>query len=247
MNFDKQLFRCHNSAVLLSEGNARSKVKGISDTLRKELTKVFIRNRYGIEEVIASKYIEKGLAVEEDAITLLSRHCKTFYKKNEERISNDFVSGVPDLFIGKTILEAIEVIDIKASWDIFTFYNSINEPLNPFYYSQLQCYMWLTGARTSRLVYCLVSTPETIVNDQKRRLAWSMGLIDEFDNPDYVRASELIDLNSNFDRIPIAERIHERVIEFNPDHIEQLKERIIYCRKWLNETYGNLTELIPIK
>jgi len=62
----------------------RSKNELLSETTKKYLREVMIYEKYGRKKDISNKYIEKGLAVEEDAITLYSRFTKVFYKKNEK-------------------------------------------------------------------------------------------------------------------------------------------------------------------
>ena len=54
---------------------------------------------YKRREEIYSKYMEKGTAVEEQAITLLSLITRNVYFKNEENITNEYISGTPDLFL----------------------------------------------------------------------------------------------------------------------------------------------------
>ncbi len=59
--------------------------------------------------------------------------------ENEERITNEYITGVPD--VNTDVL-----IDVKSSWDAFTFFEKVveDELKNKDYYYQLQGYMWLT-------------------------------------------------------------------------------------------------------
>jgi hypothetical protein len=70
----------------------------LSETTKTHLIDVYVANRYGRQEDIQSKFIEKGLAVEEDSITLYSRIKKDFYKKNEDHLKNSWIKGTPDLY-----------------------------------------------------------------------------------------------------------------------------------------------------
>lgn len=85
---------------------------------------MYVQARYGREKDITNRYIAKGLHTEEDAITLYSRVKGEFYKKNSERITNDYLTGEPDLFEGETIFKAEATIDTKSCWDLFTFNNA---------------------------------------------------------------------------------------------------------------------------
>ncbi len=159
---------------------------------------------------------------------------REFYKKNKTRITNDFLNGEPDLSDNEDIKKAKIIIDTKASWDIFTFFKSKYEPLNKDYFWQGQSYMALTGAETFKLVYCLVNTPDHLVQDEKRKLAWKMGLIDADINQNYLEACKELDKLAVYDDIPKEERIHEIIIQRDDSSIERLYERINICREWMS-------------
>jgi hypothetical protein len=232
-NADNILFRCSSLGKIMT--NPQTKSETLSETCKSHLSEVFVTNVYGRKKDISNKYIEKGLQVEEDAITLFSRIEKTVYLKNVENIRNAFISGTPDLYAGESIHKADVIIDTKSSWDIYTFFATKDaSKLNKMYYWQLQGYMWLTGAQTSKLAYCLVNTPDTLIEDEKRKLAWKMGVIDEMANPDYLEAVEQIEKLGRYDDIHFKERCN--IININRDSgaIEQLEARVIACRQWMN-------------
>lgn len=233
MNFDNFLFRASSTGYLMTE--SRSKTDPISETTKTHLIDCYISAIYGRREDISNKYIQKGLQVEEDSITLYSRHKKTYYKKNESRLSNNWIMGTPDLFEGETIETASHIIDIKSSWDIYTFFRNLSKDMNKAYYWQLQSYMDLTGAKSATLAYCLVNTPEIMIEDEKRKLAWKMGIIDPSGNSEYEDACAEIERSMIFDDIPINERVIEFKIERNDEDIEKLHKRVEICRTWLNE------------
>lgn len=228
---------------MLGELMTESRSKGdIGETFKSALMSCFIEAKYGRKKNIQNKYIEKGLAVEEDSITLYSRVKKKFFQKNEETLVNDFFIGTPDLFEGPSIHEATAIIDIKSSWNIHTFFSTIIKPQNKSYYWQGQAYMDLTGAKTFKLVYCLVSAPEQIINDEKRRLAWQMGVATD-DNELAQKAFEELDREMIFDDIPIEERWIQQVIMRDDNAIESAKEKMKVCRDFLNKLIYKL-ELI---
>ena len=233
-DFSKTLFRASGNGQLMVE--PRSKTETLSETTKTYLIGVMIDQVYHRRKDIMNKFVQKGLMVEEDAITLLSRVRKQFYKKNEDHLENDFVKGTPDLFDGETIKTATKIIDIKSSFDIFTFFKSKMDAINKDYYWQIQTYLDLTGTTSGELVYCLVDTPDTIVEGQKRRFMWDAGIKgeDEFNH----EAFEMIDKLSKYDDIPMTERIHTKVIERNQDDINRLHDRIIQCREYMNETFN---------
>lgn len=218
----------------------------ISETTKGYLIELFVEAKYGREKEISNKYIEKGLKVEEDSITLYSLHTKNFFKKNTERITNEFLTGEPDLSDGNDIRKAAIICDVKSSWDIHTFFKAKFSETNKDYYWQGQSYMALTGAKTFKLVYCLVNTPDVMIADQKRKLSYQMGQTsDQSIDNDYIEACAKIDALSNYDDIPIAERINEITIERNDADIERLYARIKQCREYMNKNLFKVTELTP--
>lgn len=231
-NADNILFRCSSLGYIMTE--SRSKAEPISETTKSHLADKYVSAKYGRETDISNKYIRKGLLVEEDAITLYSRVNKEFFKKNELTISNSYIIGTPDIFTGSIIHEAETIIDIKSSWDIFTFFRTTQDKLNKMYYWQLQGYMALTGATSARLVYCLVNTPEPLIYDEKNKLRWKMGVINPETDENFTAACDELERLSKYDDIPMVERINEIYIERNDADIEMLYERVKQCREWMN-------------
>lgn len=242
MDFSTHLF--HPSSLGKIMTSARVKSDPLGETCKKALVACYIEAKYGRKKDISSKYIEKGLAVEEDSITLYSRVRKVFFKKNAEQIKNDFFIGTPDLYIGESLQSAKTIIDIKSSWDIHTFFNVFVSPINSDYYWQGQAYMDLTGADTFKLAYCLVNTPETLINDAKRKLMYNMGAIDD-QLPEVVEALAALEKEMVFDDIPKEERWIEFTIPRNDEDIQAAKDKIKYCRAFLN-TIANQPELATV-
>lgn len=238
-NANNILFRCSSLGLLMV--TPRSKTETISETTKTHLVDVFVSNKYGRKTDISSRAINKGLAIEEDSITLYSLHTGNYHLKNEEHLKNDYIMGTPDLYEGKSITDSTLVIDVKSSWDIYTFFRSKNDKLNQRYYWQLQGYMALTGARKAKLVYCLIDTPVMLINDEKKRLAYKMGIIDEATNKPYVEACNDLDRLMTYDDIPRSERIHIIDIEYCEEDVEKLYKQIENCREWLNKNLFNIT------
>lgn len=233
-NADEIKIRASRIGAIMTE--PRSKSQTLSETCKTYLNELFISVKYGRKKDIENEYITKGLLVEEDSLTLYSRHKKFFYKKNADTIENDFICGTPDIIlsekIGDVFLPSV-IIDIKSSWSIFTFFNEASD-LNKTYYWQLQSYMALTGASNAILAYCLVNTPDVLINDQKRRLQWKMGVIDDTDKT-YQQACDEIDRLSIYDDIPMSERVIEIPIARDDEAIERIYQRVKDCRAWMNE------------
>lgn len=201
----------------------------------------------------SNKYVEKGLAVEEDAITLYCRVKKEMFTKNEIRLNNEYFTGELDLFKGESITKAERTIDIKSSWDWTTF-PSICDTIDSDYDYQGQTYMSLSGAGMHTIAYCLVNTPANLILDEKRKLAWKMGII-ETESPEYIAACIEIEKNCIVDMelfckhnpyfefhcknweydIPMSERVYEMDVVRDEKKIEKMINRSIECRKWMNQ------------
>lgn len=226
---DKILFRPSSAGKLMTE--PRSKSETLSETTKKYLVEVFINHKYRRFKDISNKYIAKGLQNEEDSLDLYSLAVNTLFEKNEKTFENDFIKGTPDIIHNGCI------IDVKSSFDIFTFYDAKTEGLNKMYYWQLQCYMWLTDCQNAKLVYCLTDTPLSVIADQKRKLLWQMGVNENDSN--YLEACQKIDDINTYIDIPIKEKYFEIEIKRNDDDIEKLQKRILDCRTWIKENLAN--------
>lgn len=231
MNASEILFRASSVGKLMTRPQSGG---GLSKTCTTYLQELFVEKVYGRKKLIISKYIEKGLMVEEQAVTLYSRVKKTFFRKNEERLFNEFVTGIPDTFEGKSIHEADATVDMKSSWDLFTFSKTKFEKVDADYYWQGQTYMALTGAKVHKLIYCLIDTPDVMVQDEKRKLSWKMGLVDQDTNDDYLEACAEIDRLSNYSDIPMGEKINEIIIDRDEKAIASIYERVEQCREWMD-------------
>lgn len=233
MNADNIKFRASSMGYLMTDPISKS--EEISETTKVHLIDVFVSNKYGRNTDVLNKYTTKGLMVEEDSLTLYSLFKKQFYKKNQDRIENEWITGCPDI-------TTPELIDIKSSWDIYTFLRINAKKLNANYYWQLQAYMDLTGSETSKLAYCLVDTPDALVFDEKRRLQYKMNVIDP-ENEDFIKACAEIDKLSKYSDIPLSEKVIEIEIKRNEEDIKRMHERVEKCREYMNrELFKSLIE-----
>ena len=204
----------------------------LSDTAKVHLSDIHTRMTTGRQNDIENKYIKKGLMVEEDSITIYSRIKKKFFKKNTQRLKNDYIDGEPDIFEGESIGSAISVPDMKSSWDLYTFRRTFVKKLNPIYFWQLTGYMWLTGAKIAPLAYCLVNTPAPLIESAKRQLWYKLGCPDETSD-NFVEACNAIEKSMIYDDIPLNERLLEYIVERDETQFETIKKYVIAGRKYL--------------
>ena len=201
----------------------------ISETAKTLLIEIYLANKYGRWYDISSKYLEKGTRVEEDSFDLFALHTKKMYEKNETNLSNDWITGTPDIIKDDT------VIDIKSSWDLRTFWNAKMSDLDKGYDWQLQGYMWLTGAQRAQLVYVCVDTPNDLIEREKRNLAYKMGITPDSYNQETEDKLKEIERLYRFDDIPVAERVHIIDVPRDEKKIAEIAPRVEAARIWMNE------------
>lgn len=211
----------------------------LSATCKSYLVECYVTEVYGRDKDIYSKYMEKGLMVEEDSITMYSLFKKEFLKKNEERLSNSFIEGCPD------VRQPGRVIELKSSWDIFTFFNSKLANIKSDYDWQLNGYIWLDNAQDGTLVYCLIDTPETLIQKELNTLMWNMGAATS-ESPEFLEAKAKLEHSMRFGDIPREDRVHEKYVRRDDSKINQIPDRVKECREWLHELHTNITERAKI-
>lgn len=179
-----------------------------------------------------NKYTEKGKLAEPDSIALINFLDDAKYVKNDVRVENEFLSGIPDIIDESNGVPRI--IDVKSSWDWETFAENIGKPLNPLYWWQLQGYMDVKGFEVGEVSYCLVDTPESIINDEKIKLAKRMDAL-TIESPEYRLAEALLVNNLTFSDIPAIERRLKYPVERDQDAIDKIHSKVPKCRDYLFE------------
>ena len=119
---------------------------------------------YGYDEEISSKYMEKGILVEDDSIKLYNEVFFTDYTKNTERRSNDWITGEAD------IVTPVKIIDIKSAWSLATFPATSARADKIEYEWQGRAYMWLWDVDQFEIAYCLVNTPDELIGHEQQDL-----------------------------------------------------------------------------
>lgn len=207
----------------------------LSEACQVYLMELYSYYRYGRkfrDKLQDLKQIMKGTQVEEDSLDLIALLDKRHYKKNDERLKNEFFEGEPDVFLGESILQATWIEDVKSSWDMESFLPQLRNELNPSYWWQLQGYFALTGAQEGAVSFCLVNTPESLQNDERMRLLRKMDVATEL-NPKYVKAEAELLFNMKFDDIPMEERRIRFFVKRDDEAIAKAQKRVGRCRKWL--------------
>ena len=220
-------FRCSSLGNLMP--GPRAKPGQIQVTQQTELSKIFLREVWGFEKQFSTKQMEKGEYCEPEGIKIL---CDQIYSgvpylKNTERLSNEFIMGTPDL----NAFKHKAVHDVKASWDLDTFFRSSADKSNEF---QIKGYGWLLGYETLEVDKTLMSAPDHI---RDRELAWLERRYEQqgkdFDSPEFEREHKSLELSLNYDRIPVEKRLKRFPVAWDPDFPDFIRDNVLILRNEL--------------
>jgi len=209
---DMKEFKIRASAVGNIMTNSRSKSNPLSKTTETYLQEWMKEQIYGGQKFTGNKYTEKGLQVEDESIDYISEHLGYgFLLKNDMKYENEFMTGTPN------VIHDGVVIDMKNSWDHWTFPIFEKSVPTKDYYWQLQAYMALCNLDKAKLIYTLMDTPEDLLN------AWT-------------------DVPYSYEELDSKYRIKVFEIERNDEDIQKIYDRVKECRTYLEELKNSLNE-----
>jgi hypothetical protein len=190
--------------------NSRSKSEVLSETTKSEIRKIAKQDFYGYTTEIKTKPMIKGTDWEQEGIDLLNSVRFTQYTKNEERVSNEYITGCCD------IKEPKLIIDIKMPWSLETFPATPSEGDASKYEWQGRGYMWLYDKPAFELVYTMCTTPDELLTE------WDNLSIHRVDHIDPAK------------RITVLRYERDLAIE------EQIKERLRACSEYYAQYVNEL-------
>jgi hypothetical protein len=155
---------------LMTQPKAKSEV--LSETAKSYIKTKAKEDYFGYSTHLQTKPMLKGTDWEEESIALVNQVRGTFYVKNKERFENEFLTGEPDIILDHSI------IDIKTPWSIETWPATPGEGINKDYEWQLMGYCWLLNKSHAELIYCMIDTDDTLLNDWDNRFIHKVSHID---------------------------------------------------------------------
>ena len=151
--------RCSALGKIMTE--PRSKADGpLSQGAKTYIRELASQAIFGVDFEVSSRQMEKGIECEPDSIDLFNRVFGRDLKKNDERRTDEYLTGESDL------PDVDEVVDIKTAWSVATFplcRDDVTDSQLKLYDWQLVGYMRLWNKPRARLAYCLVDTPERLI------------------------------------------------------------------------------------
>ena len=195
--------RASSSGSLMT--NAK-KTGDISKTAQSFLLDWLKEQIYGVKKEFSTKETRKGTEQENAAIDKAIEWLDLpFIIKNEQFFEDDYFCGTPDLLLEDT------VIDIKTSWDCWTFPLFEEDIPTSDYFYQLQVYMHLTGIKKAMLCYILIDTPET------------------YNSPEI-----------SYSHVESKYRIKKYEFAYDENVIKELQNRVIIAREFINTKFNEL-------
>lgn len=201
------------------------------------LMEVYAWEKYGMipisKESLDMAQIKKGQMQEGEARVLLSFVDDCIYMVHKERISNEFISGEIDLYLGESVMEATNITDIKNSWDYPTFLKKIHTGLESGQEQQVQGYCDITGAKEGWIANCLVDAPDEVIEKMKWTLVNKMNSL-TIESPEFLDKWQLFEHSMRFNQIPPHQRVSKIKIEpFSEFERQATYDRVKVCREWL--------------
>ncbi len=186
------------------------KSEQLSETAKSEIRKIANEQFFGFSSSITTKPMLKGKDWEEESIALVNQVRGTFYVKNKERFENEFLTGEPDIILDNSI------IDIKTSWSLETWPATPDEGVNKDYMWQLMAYCWLLNKSHAELIYCMIDTDDTLLNEWDNRFIHKVSHIDP------------------------AKRITVLRYAMLDEYIDQMREKLTACNEYYSQYINQL-------
>lgn len=224
-------FKIRSSAIGNIMTNPRSKTDLLSETTKTYCKTWLTEQVFGRKKEFSTKYTEKGLIVEDTSLDFIAKQLDLgMIIKNEIHFENEFISGTPDAILPDYL------IDVKNSWDCFTFPLFEDEIENKGYFLQLQGYMSLTGLKKSKLIYCITDTPENLIERECKYWCLKNGY--EMDIDIYNQFYNKMTFGDIEDRFKI--KIFD--VDFDENVIKDIEKRVTECRSYINGLVSNLNQ-----
>lgn len=173
--------------------------------------------------------VEKGTAMEAEAIQLLEEINKTAYIRPQESSKNEFLLGKCDAIDPKKE----EIVETKVLWSMDTFMGNYKKlPIKIWY--QVQGYMDVYNLKRAQVYYVIMNTPVHLLERERARI-WQKYLFGEIDREKYEEENERFDLAYTYNTIPAKRRIINFEVDYCAAIFPKVYRRVERGRLWLAE------------
>lgn len=178
---------------------------------------------YQRKKEFSNKYTQKGNITEDNSIDFIAENLGYgMLIKNDQYFENEYITGTPDIILPDLI------IDVKNSWDCFTFPLLETELPEIKYFWQAQCYMILANKNNYKVIYTLLDTPENLIMQEAKRYAYQNGY-GEVDADLYNEFEKKM----TYSNIPNKFKIKTFDINKDAKSFECIQNRVIECRNYI--------------
>lgn len=199
--------------------------KGLGKTGESYLQQWVKEQLYCRKKFMTNKYVEKGLIMEDESLDYIAEHLNYgLLVKNEKYFENEYFTGTPDVILSD------HIIDVKNSYDCFTFPLFENDVPNKDYIYQAQIYMDLVGRDSYKLIYTLMDTPDYLIEKDFKFNNFACKEYEDFEK-DYL-----------YNSIEPKYRIKVFDIKRDEEIIQKLKDRVIESREYINKLNNQLNK-----
>jgi hypothetical protein len=236
------------SELLIKQENSKKIV--LSDTCIKYLMNEYsylTTGKVSIDKEFMQVFaMDKGKAVEHLSLATLCLVDNILYTSNDEkeRVSNEYLSGEVDAYLGESIITSTVIPDIKSTFDYPTFLNKLHEPLSLANIWQIKGYLDITGASEGFIADVLTTTDEETRNKVKFKL-FNKGVYATEESPEFLKQWEVIERSMIFDDIHPKLRVNKKYVEpMTENERQKLYDKVKACRDFLNNFHEKRLELI---
>lgn len=213
--FLNYLFRPSQTDDLMRGGSGKTAERVCNDILDKELRD--IENNYN------SLAMLKGVLYENTSISLYNEFAGTSFAKNEEKFSNNWWTGTPD------IITSDKIIDIKTSENYTTFSKVTEASVLSSYKYQLIAYMDMLGLKKAEIAICCVTSTKDLIAADLIRLFYNLEIGDLLQGYKDLLQETAFDIKLSKDPV-FQEASRERVASFHeqiglhkkPENVQEL-------------------------
>lgn len=203
--------RCSSLGKIMT--SPRKKGEVLSQTAKSYIREIAKQDFYGYSSELSNKYLDKGIQVEDESIELFNAVFLRDFTKNTERVENDFLTGECDM------IDETDIVDIKSSWSLETFPALEQDAQDKNYEWQVRGYMMLYNRMFASVSFCMVSTPNELLND------WDNHSIHKVDHIDPAHRVTVVSYERDFELEKQIEEKCTKAIEYYYEYINLLNNK----------------------
>ena len=217
--------RTEKQAERLVELLDKQAKKELPSGLKTHCEKWLKQKLYARKKEFSSKFTERGIFSEAEALEFVSSELGILLTKNDEYFENDFFKGIPDVLPPTNY-----GIDLKCPWDCFTFPLFDKSIPDPSHFWQGQTYLDLFPEKEFwRFSYVLIDTPMHIIKGEAN--SWCRK------NGEELTPEIMEQFVERFTYDGIDNRLRYRSFDVYRDEeaIKLLRSRVLVCREYIEQ------------